>query len=339
MGGPPTPPPGFAGPAADGPGPAPVVNPYAVPVPAASPAAPPKQKGGSGRFVIALVVLVAVGAGAFWFVSRSGDDQDDAGSKVAADGPGAAILLWADAMADHDYEAACAAMATAAVEKLEATGATCAAEMERLSPDGLYDEAGDSKVLDEEIDGDRARVTLKLGGSLLPQQPMAATLEDGTWKADPFSFGVDVGKPGDQGADDGTDEGAAPAGEATTTTAPPVTTTVPAGPTTTAAWMAGLDAGDVLQAWFTAVWANDFAEACVFASAETVQKAASSGKTCEAAMQENFDKKAPPMGAIAIASEAYQGNQATVGYTIGGGAPQKTTLLFENDGWKVTLLG
>ncbi|MCU1370218.1 MAG: hypothetical protein JWO77_1412 [Ilumatobacteraceae bacterium] len=141
---------------------------------------------GLGCIVLPVLVLLIIGAGAF-FLLRSDDDPEPSaatGPTVAA--PAVPVLAWADAMEARDYDAACALMTTEAVAEIAINGATCPGELGRLGGSGQYAEASKARILDVVAKGDRAQVTVQLDGRSQTEQTMLSLREEGTWKVAPF---------------------------------------------------------------------------------------------------------------------------------------------------------
>ncbi|MCU1370217.1 MAG: hypothetical protein JWO77_1411 [Ilumatobacteraceae bacterium] len=303
-GGPPTPPPGFAGP---GPRPAPALG--QVPPPPARPSSTSStssQGGGSGRVLLALLVLLVLGAGAFFFVRSKGDDESASDAKVEA--PAVPVLAWATAMEDQDFAAACEVMANEGLAKVTIDGATCESELERLSADGQYSKGSHSKILDVVTKGDRARVTMKFGGSVLPKQSMLAVREDGTWKVNPFSFGTSLEPPPD-------------------TTVPGGARVAPGGP------------GEAFQRFVTAIATNDTGEVCDHLSVATQRSIREGGQDCTTVMVEASKATGWPEGAaITILGETMDGDRAEVSFKIGEEIQSKPAVMVrEPSGWMVDL--
>lgn len=245
-----------------------VVNPYTVPAPVErtlrEPTKPAKRS--MMPFLLGVVVVAALGGAAFWFASSS----DDEGDELASSGPGAAVLTTFTAMADRDYEAACASISSTAKERLTTTGSTCESELERINPGNLYAKADDSKILKVVVKGNRAQLNVEVGGSPVPDLPIGATREDGVWKTDLGSFGPAYVDP--QGEWKGVadaDEQAEVEAEAEAQTNDDASDGDPAD-----------DPGAAFLAWVTAVRAKDWETACKFTASHTIETWAEKGWSC-----------------------------------------------------------
>lgn len=299
-----TPPPGFAGP---GPRSAASLGQVAAPPvhPAASASA--AKGGGAGKFIVALLVIVALGAGAFFFVSSKDDDGSGSSGSVAA--PAVPVLAWATAMEEQDFDAACEVMAEEALVTLETGSATCESELERLSADGQYAKGSDSKVLEVVTKGDRARVTMKFGGSPLPKQSMLAIREDGTWKVNPFSFGTNLDPPPDS-------------------TVPGGAKIKPGGP------------AEAFQDFTAAIASRDTYKACALLSAAAHLDIRESGKECGSEISRNAPELTgwPEGAAITVTGETINGARAEVTYKIGNEVQTKPAVMVkEGLGWMIDL--
>lgn len=268
--------------------------------------------------LLGLVAILAVVGGAFWFLTSSDDDD------AAAPGtPGAAIVEWWTAMADADYSDACGAMASVGIERLTAAGGTCREALADLNPDGLYDQGAETKVLDVVIEGDRARVTIKAGGSPLPKQDMLAIREGGTWKADPFGDATDLAAGAGEEAADG----------ASTSTSVAGTDVAPGGP------------GEAYTAWVSAIVGADWTGACQRLSTSTLDEITGRGATCEQVMEETAAETGAIAGssggsvAVRILGEAVDGDRAEVSFQLGTEPPatEPAVLVREDGAWKLEL--
>lgn len=169
-----------------------------VPIPPQRSAAPSSSptRPGIGCFVLPVVALLLIGGGIFFFL-QSNDDGDSeppvTGPSVAA--PVVPVLAWTDAMEARNFESACDLMSTEAIAKLAINGASCDGELSRLASEGRYDEAGSTRVLDVVTKGDRALVTVQLGGGRQPEQTMVSVREGGTWKVAPFDGSLTAPSP------------------------------------------------------------------------------------------------------------------------------------------------
>jgi hypothetical protein len=169
------------------------------------------------RIVLPLVVLLALGAGAFWFISSSGDD-DDGGSAAkggttttAADAatlpgaepepgsPGGAFAAWVQAVVAGDHAEACTLLSRSTISEIDATGSSCETAMEQTAEATGAPKGGPIvRILTEKVMGDRAEIDATVGTEDPTDEAVVLVLEDGAWKVDLFA---EQGKTNDpQGA-------------------------------------------------------------------------------------------------------------------------------------------
>jgi hypothetical protein len=140
------------------------------------------------------MIVLAIGGVVGVFVTQGGSDgptttstgANPGASEVEPGTPEAAVVDWWAAMAERDYAEACDLLTQRSVEQLQMGSPTCEAELERINPNGLYDQGDDTVVLEVLVEDEFARVTVRTGASALPENTVIAVREGGTWKAAPF---------------------------------------------------------------------------------------------------------------------------------------------------------
>lgn len=292
-----------------------------VPMPGARTATTSKPHRNPIPVVLGVVAILVVAGAAFWFLT-SDDDEEPA---EAAGSPAAVVAGWWDAMADADYQAACESMSSVAVDRLTGPGGTCRERLEALNPDGLYDQGAETKVLATKIEGNKARVTIKAGGSPLPKQDMLVVREYGEWLVDPFGDATDLSpKPGDAPAE--------PESNEPTTTLTTITPQ-PGGP------------AEVFTAWVRALVKTDYDGACARLSKGTLDELASKGANCELTMAGAAEETRAIDGllgdsvSVRILGESISGDRAEISYQLGSEPPsEEPAVLVRREGtWKLEL--
>lgn len=159
------------------------------------------------RIVIPLVVLLALGAGAIWFVSSSGDDEADEGAAKAttttaasfnpttpAGGepdpgtPGAAFAGWVQAIVNEDFAKACTLLSSSTLSEIDHTGSSCETAMRETGEATGKPEGGAVvRILSEKLMGDRAEIDATVGTEDPTDEAVVLVLEDGAWKVDLFA--------------------------------------------------------------------------------------------------------------------------------------------------------
>lgn len=272
--------------------------------------------------VLGLVAIIAVVGAALWFLVLRDDGEDDA---VKEGSPGAAVLDWWDAMAERDYAAACDLMATPGIERLTARGGTCREALAGTNPDGLYDQGDQTEVLATKIEKNKARVTIKAGGSPLPKQDMLVIREQGAWLVDPFGDATDLSPRADD----------------------PPAEKQPTGPTTTLPNIEMEPGGpaEVYLAWMRALLKNDYDGACSRLTRGTLDELAAKDANCEdtmagaAELARESDGVPGDSVTVRIVGEAIDGGRAEVSYQLGTEPPEpEPVVLVREDGtWKLDL--
>jgi hypothetical protein len=139
--------------------------------------------------VLVLAVVGVALAGAYLFLRPS-----DAAT------PGEVVTSFVQAAATADIGEACDQISDATLDRIESDGRSCEDGFEQVIADsqqagddqggGIFGTADGARapkveVVDEEVEGDRAQVTVRIGGDDPdPDGPILLVREDGHWKID-----------------------------------------------------------------------------------------------------------------------------------------------------------